>query len=42
MFISSIATRIGPDCNINPAHQIAFYDPGLGSDEIKAQYGDNY
>jgi uncharacterized protein (DUF2235 family) len=28
------ATRIGPDSIINPAQQIAFYDAGLGSDEI--------
>lgn len=25
------ATRCGPDSNINPAKQITFYDPGLGS-----------
>ena len=25
------ATRVGPDNNIDPAKQIAFYDPGLGS-----------
>jgi uncharacterized protein (DUF2235 family) len=29
------ATRIGPDSIINPAQQIAFYDAGLGSDEIQ-------
>jgi uncharacterized protein (DUF2235 family) len=29
------ATRIGPDSTINPAQQIAFYDAGLGSDEIQ-------
>lgn len=28
------ATRIGPDSIIDPASQIAFYDPGLGSAEI--------
>jgi uncharacterized protein (DUF2235 family) len=28
------ATRIGPDSAIDPAKQIAFYDPGLGSAEI--------
>jgi hypothetical protein len=28
------ATRIGPDSAIDPARQIAFYDPGLGSAEI--------
>jgi uncharacterized protein (DUF2235 family) len=28
------ATRIGPDSTIDPAKQIAFYDPGLGSAEI--------
>jgi uncharacterized protein (DUF2235 family) len=28
------ATRIGPDSIIDPAKQIAFYDPGLGSAEI--------
>ncbi|HEX8381821.1 MAG TPA: DUF2235 domain-containing protein [Sphingomonas sp.] len=26
------ATRIGPDSRIDPADQIAFYDPGLGTD----------
>ncbi len=26
------ATRIGPDSPIDPARQIAFYDPGLGTD----------
>ena len=25
------ATRCGPDSPINPAEQVAFYDPGLGS-----------
>src|SRR6185437_10251576 len=25
------ATRVGPDSKINPAEQVAFYDPGLGS-----------
>lgn len=25
------ATRVGPDTDINPAEQISFYDPGLGS-----------
>jgi uncharacterized protein (DUF2235 family) len=29
------ATRTGPDSKINPAQQIAFYDPGLGSAEIQ-------
>lgn len=29
------ATRIGPDSTIDPAQQIAFYDPGLGSDEVE-------
>jgi uncharacterized protein (DUF2235 family) len=29
------ATRISPDSIINPAQQIAFYDAGLGSDEIQ-------
>jgi hypothetical protein len=29
------ATRIGTDSIINPAQQIAFYDAGLGSDEIQ-------
>jgi len=29
------ATRMGPDSIINPAQQIAFYDAGLGSDEIQ-------
>src|SRR6267154_3418370 len=28
------ATRIGPDSIVDPAKQIAFYDPGLGSAEI--------
>ena len=28
------ATRIGPDSVIDPAQQIAFYDPGLGSADI--------
>ncbi|MFY9735742.1 MAG: DUF2235 domain-containing protein, partial [Rhodoplanes sp.] len=27
------ATRTGPDSPIDPAKQIAFYDPGLGSGE---------
>lgn len=26
------ATRVGPDSSIDPARQIAFYDPGLGTD----------
>ena len=26
------ATRVGPDSDIDPARQIAFYDPGLGTD----------
>lgn len=26
------ATRIGPDSSINPSEQIAFYDPGLGTE----------
>jgi hypothetical protein len=25
------ATRVGPDTNIDPARQLAFYDPGLGT-----------
>src|SRR3954471_7783866 len=25
------ATRVAPDSTINPDHQIAFYDPGLGT-----------
>src|SRR5450759_4944719 len=25
------ATRCGPDSTVNPAEQLAFYDPGLGS-----------
>jgi uncharacterized protein (DUF2235 family) len=29
------ATRASPDSSINPAEQIAFYDPGLGSAEIQ-------
>jgi uncharacterized protein (DUF2235 family) len=29
------ATRIGPDNIIDPAQQIAFYDSGLGSDDIQ-------
>jgi uncharacterized protein (DUF2235 family) len=28
------ATRTGPDSPIDPAKQIAFYDPGLGSGEL--------
>jgi uncharacterized protein (DUF2235 family) len=28
------ATRIGPDSPIDPAQQVAFYDPGLGSADI--------
>ena len=28
------ATRTGPDSPIDPAEQVAFYDPGLGSAEI--------
>lgn len=28
------ATRISPDSPIDPAKQIAFYDPGLGSDDV--------
>lgn len=28
------ATRIGPDSTIDPAKQIAFYDPGLGSADV--------
>jgi uncharacterized protein (DUF2235 family) len=30
------ATRSGPDSPINPAQQVAFYDPGLGSGELNA------
>lgn len=30
------ATRNGPDSPIDPADQIAFYDPGLGSEELSA------
>jgi uncharacterized protein (DUF2235 family) len=26
------ATRCGPDCSVNPAEQLTFYDPGLGTD----------
>jgi uncharacterized protein (DUF2235 family) len=29
------ATRVGPDSIVDPAKQIAFYDPGLGSDDIQ-------
>ena len=29
------ATRIGPECIINPGRQISFYDAGLGSDDIQ-------
>src|SRR5436305_3862018 len=29
------ATRIEPDSIIDPAKQVAFYDPGLGSDDIQ-------
>jgi uncharacterized protein (DUF2235 family) len=25
------ATRCGPDTSVNPAHQVAFYDPGIGT-----------
>ncbi len=28
------ATRIGPDSSIDPAEQLAFYDPGLGSQPL--------
>jgi Uncharacterized alpha/beta hydrolase domain (DUF2235) len=28
------ATHVGPESIINPGRQIAFYDPGLGSDDI--------
>lgn len=28
------ATRAGPDSNINPSQQTAFYDPGLGRGEV--------
>lgn len=28
------ATRVSPDSPIDPAKQIAFYDPGLGSDDV--------
>jgi len=31
------ATRIGPDNAINPADQVAFYDPGLGSEGAAQQ-----
>lgn len=27
------ATRVAPDCNIDPTKQIAFYDPGLGTQQ---------
>src|SRR3954469_20139382 len=32
------ATRIGPDSPIDPAKQIAFYDPGLGSGELSGPF----
>jgi len=31
------ATRIGPDNDIDPAEQVAFYDPGLGSEGAAKQ-----
>ena len=31
------ATRCGPDTHIDPANQIAFYDPGLGSQKDSTQ-----
>lgn len=31
------ATRVGPDNNINPAEQVAFYDPGLGTEKDEGQ-----
>jgi hypothetical protein len=33
------ATRTGPDSQINPAQQIAFYDPGRGSPRSKVRPG---
>lgn len=32
------ATRTGPDSPIDPAKQIAFYDPGLGSGELSGPF----
>lgn len=32
------ATRTGPDSPIDPAKQIAFYDPGLGSGEVSGPF----
>lgn len=31
------ATRVGPDNSINPAEQVAFYDPGLGTEKDEGQ-----
>ena len=31
------ASRIGPDSPINPDAQIAYYDPGLGSEKAMEQ-----
>jgi len=31
------ATRVGPDSTIDPARQVAFYDPGLGSQSDNGQ-----
>jgi uncharacterized protein (DUF2235 family) len=31
------ATRVGPDSTIDPARQLAFYDPGLGSQSDSGQ-----
>src|SRR6476619_7071293 len=25
------ASRCGPDCSVNPAEQVGFYDPGIGT-----------
>lgn len=33
------ASRIGPDSSIDPAGQIAFYDPGLGTDSDSHGFG---
>jgi uncharacterized protein (DUF2235 family) len=32
------ATRCGPDTAVDPAEQLAFYDPGIGTSPIDANF----
>jgi uncharacterized protein (DUF2235 family) len=36
------ATRCGPEYSVNPAEQLAFYDPGVGTDPIEGNVSSGY